>query len=477
MYLAIGFPPAAKSCAYRMRETANQFVEAGWDVTVVTIARESWERDSGVDPTLLEQVDPRIEVVELPLAREDLETDIRRYDEARALNPNGWVAALRRRQTKPFPEPNFGEWRGDLEQAVLGVHRQRPVDLLLASCVPYVNLAAAWKLWEEERVPYAVDFRDGWSIDVIEGIEAFGRASEEGRWEQRVLERALALWVVNDPIAEHYRTRYPDIADRVHVVRNGYDSESTPDRVRTADPGSGLVFGYLGTVNFPAQHLEAVLNAWKAAREREPLLANARFEVRGHIGSGADRGTNRHAEILRQAEADGVRFGGPAAKAEVATVYAGWDALVLILIGGRYVTSGKVYEYMATGLPIVSAHAVDHDASNVLRGHPLWTGPVGIDEDALTGSFVKAAHMAVETVAGTHAEAMAHADQFTREALMTVAVRSLVERFEADRETGADLETGEAPGPEPGEAAAPAPGAADPKPRAEKSTVAGGSAP
>ncbi|MFJ6851722.1 glycosyltransferase [Streptomyces sp. NPDC091271] len=439
IYLAIGFPPAAKSCAYRMRETANQFINAGWDVTVVTIAQESWERDSGVDLTLLDQVDPLVNIVELPLAREDLETDIRLYDEDRALKPNAWVARLRVRQTETFPEPNFGEWRGALEQAVLDIHHEHPADLLLASCVPYVNLAAAWKLWEEARVPYAVDFRDGWSIDVIEGVEAFSRESELGRWEKKILDHAVSLWVVNDPIAEHYRTRHPDFADRVRVVRNGYDADSSPGRAHKPDPESGLVFGYLGTVNFTAQHLETVLNAWRAAREQEPLLANARFEVRGHIGNGAGREANRHAEILKQAEADGVRFGGPAAKAEVASIYAGWDAMVLILIGGRYVTSGKVYEYMATGLPIVSAHVVEHDASNVLDGHPLWTGAVGLDEEALTQSFVRAAHMAVETSDAVHAEAMAHADQFTRESLMTVAVNELIDQLAADRASGTSV--------------------------------------
>ncbi len=433
IYLAIGFPPAAKSSAYRMRETANQFINAGWDVTVVTIARESWERDSGIDLSLLDQVDPRVEVVELPLAREDLETDIRLFDEARALNPNGWVNALRRRQQKAFPEPNFGEWRGDLEDAVLRIHRERPADLLLATCVPYVNLAAAWKLWEEARVPYAVDFRDGWSIDVVEGVEAFSPDSEEGRWEEKILKHALSLWVVNDPIAEHYHKRYPDLADRVHVVRNGYDADSSPGRPHAPDPEAGLVFGYLGTVNFSTQHLQTVLNAWRAAREKEPLLANARFELRGHIGAGASREANGHSEILKQAEADGVFFQGPAAKAEVSSIYARWDAMVLILIGGRYVTSGKVYEYMATGLPIVSAHAVEHDASNVLKGHPLWTGAVGVDEAGLTESFVRAAHMAVETTDEMHAEAMAHADRFTREALMSVAVKNLVEDLTSRR--------------------------------------------
>ena len=57
VYLAIGFPPAAKSCAYRMRETANQLCAAGWDVTVVTVCRRAWDDDSGLDLSLLDAVD------------------------------------------------------------------------------------------------------------------------------------------------------------------------------------------------------------------------------------------------------------------------------------------------------------------------------------------------------------------------------------------------------------------------------------
>ncbi len=41
-----------------MRETANQFAAQGWDVTVVTIVQEAWEREFGLDHTLSEQVDP-----------------------------------------------------------------------------------------------------------------------------------------------------------------------------------------------------------------------------------------------------------------------------------------------------------------------------------------------------------------------------------------------------------------------------------
>lgn len=433
IYLAIGFPPAAKSSAYRMRETANQFVAQGWDVTVVNLEDDSWHLESGLDHTLSDKVDPRIAIVKLPLRREDVETDIRRYSEERAANPSSWLKAMRARPQEQFPEAVFGDWRPALEEAVLRVHKDKPADLLLATCVPYVNLSAAWKLWEQCGVPYAVDFRDGWSIDVVDGREAFGPDTEEGRWEARILGSAVSLWVVNDPIAEHYRSRYPDFADRVHVVRNGYDADSTPGRAHKPDPESGLVFGYLGTISFSAEHLGAVIEGWRRARQREPLLANARFEVRGHIGHGASRGANPQAQALQKAAAHGVSYGGPVAKADVAATYAGWDAMVLILIGGRYVTSGKVYEYMATGLPIVSAHAVEHDASNVLQGHPLWTGAHGIGVESLAEAFAAAAHLAVESTDAQHAEAMSHADRFTRESIMSTAVKHLVEQFEAEK--------------------------------------------
>lgn len=427
IYLAIGFPPAAKSSAYRLRETANQYAEHGWDVTVVTIADESWEREFGLDYTLLDAVDPQIRIVKLPLAREDLETDIRMFSEARASNPQGWLAARRKSMLQSFPEPNFGGWRTELEEGLLRVHRERPADLLMTTCAPYVNLAATWRLWEEHKVPYVVDFRDGWSIDVIEGAEAFPRESPAGRWEAKVLAQAKAIWCVNDPIAQFYRDRYPALADRVRVARNGFDRDSVPEAAPEVDPDGGLTFGYLGSVNFPPAVLDAVLNAWRLARADSPLLARSRFEVRGHIGAGALRGVNPYVELLAAAEPDGVHFGGPVAKADVAKTYAAWDALVLMLVGGRYVTSGKVYEFIASGLPIVSAHDVEHDAATVLDGYPLWTGAVGLNPRLLADCFVQAAQLAVESTPQQREQARHYADRYARGALLAPAVAETAE--------------------------------------------------
>jgi glycosyltransferase involved in cell wall biosynthesis len=422
IYLAIGFPPAAKSSAYRLRETANQFCAQGWDVTVITICQEAWEREYGLDHSLSETVDPRIRVVELPLARVDLETDIRKFSEARSLRPRQWIEQQRRKDLQVFPEPVFGGWRFALEKAVLAEHRARPADLLLASCAPYVNLAPAWRLWEEHKVPYVIDFRDGWSIDVINGEAAFTESSPAGRWESKVLAEARAVWCVNDPIARFYQERYPAIADRVQVVRNGFDEDGIPTLAHRPDPERGLTFGYLGSINFAPSLLEGVLTGWRLARKADPVVARSRFEVRGHIGAGALREANAHMELLKNAEGDDVEFGGPVAKAEVAATYGRWDVLVLMLVGGAYVTSGKVYEYAASGLPVLSAHEVEHDAAKVLAGHPLWTGAVGLDPSRLAASFSTAARLALTADEADREAARAHARQFTRGALLAPAV-------------------------------------------------------
>lgn len=425
LFLAFGFPPAAKSSTYRLREIANQFAALGWEVTVLNAPDAAWEADSGIDGTLMDSVDPSIRVVHAPVERIDLETDIRRFSRQRAADPGRWHRAFRRRSRRDFPEPVFGGWRASIERTVLDLHAETPFDLVVVTCVPYVLLTAAVRLHREHGVPFAIDFRDGWSIDVVGGQVAFEQDSEAGRHEREALELAESLWVVNEPIADHYRRRYPELAAKVHVVRNGFDADSASSSPRPpATPP--LRFGYLGTINFSRAALEAVLAAWTEAREVEPLLAGATFEIRGHLGAGPSRRAHPLLEPIIEAAPAGVSYGGPVTKSEVGAVYASWDALVLILIGGGFVTSGKVYEYMASGLPVVSAHASEHDASDLLRDYPLWTGACELDHDRLVAGFREAARLAVEAPAAARQEALAYASRFDRQDLMAPAVRRLV---------------------------------------------------
>ena len=125
IYLAVGFPPAAKSSAYRMRAVANAFAGQGWDVTAVSLADESWFREMGLDPSLLEGLSPRIRRVGVDLARYDLATDIREYSEDQALHWDAWLADQIRLDQEVFPEDIFGRWLAPLEAALADGSMQR----------------------------------------------------------------------------------------------------------------------------------------------------------------------------------------------------------------------------------------------------------------------------------------------------------------------------------------------------------------
>ena len=431
VYVAIGFPPAAKSSAHRMKATANLLCERGCDVTVITIARDSWAHENGIDVTLSDGVDPRVEVVELPLRRDDVDPDIRTYGWFRARHPHRWRRRRRWRDQRAFPEPVFGRWRPTLERAVLDLHETHPADLLLVSAVPYAGLSAAWKLWRVRGVPYAIDFRDAWSLDVIGGGVAFPLRSRRGRWERKLVDHAERIWCVNEPIRDHYARRYPRTADRLRVVRNGSDLRPTRQS-RRADPVAGLTFGYLGTAIFSVPHLRAVLEGWRMAREVDPVLARSRLVFRGYFGwQSADMADGRRGLIAGVAT-DGVVLGGPVARAVAAATYASWDALLLLITGGRYTTSGKVYEYMSTGLPIMSAHEADHGALDVLDGYPLWTPPpLAMTAELLAESFVATAQTVLSATDAQTTAALAHAARYERRAQMAPAVRDLVDSIEA----------------------------------------------
>ncbi|MGA8045841.1 MAG: hypothetical protein WCA30_06185 [Dermatophilaceae bacterium] len=434
VYIAWGFPPAAKSCAYRMLATANSFYRAGWDVTVLTLTEDAWRREHGLDLSLVPLVEPGIEIIRLPLYREDLDTDIRSFSRLRAQRPKEWLKLHRRMDERAFPEPVFGRWREPMTTALLEVHERHPATLVLTSASPYTFFAPARTLNEDHDVPFVLDYRDAWAIDIIGDRPAFAPDDRKGRIEADLMDSMTESWFVNTPIRNAYAELYPSRADDLHVVRNGSDVALGTDRIafRHPDPHHGLVFGYLGTVTFTPERTRAICLAWRKARESSDVLSRSRLEFRGHIGAGSAKGVNAHARIIHDHRGDGVTYGGPVAKGDTAALYGSWDVLVLALVGGRYVTSGKVYDYISTGLPVVSVHEKDHAATEILAEYPLWTATESLEVDDIAAAFVAAAEQAVTASDETRKEARDYAHRYERYSQIAPAVRRLTERFAPD---------------------------------------------
>jgi glycosyltransferase involved in cell wall biosynthesis len=397
-YIAWGFPPSRAGGVYRALATANAFASAGWRVTVITVERSVFTRITGADLSLESQVDPSIDVVRLPFPWPLRETDIATFSRFRATTPRLWRKVEATRELIRFPESQYGPWLGALNKALRALHKADPIDLTVATANPQVTCAGAYHLNRTEGVPYVMDYRDAWLLDVFSGDQAHAESSREARLERKYVDHAAEVWFVNEPIRAWHAARYPGRADRFHMVSNGWDPDllaldQADDGEAGAKAGAGsprpLTFAYLGTVSGKVPMAELV-EGWRLAKASGSLPADARLKIGGYLGFFGNPDPVL-TQMLEGAFDDGVEYVGPVPKAKVGSFYRGTDALVLALGAGKYVTSGKVFEYMATGKPIVSVHPPDNAASGVLEGYPLHYAVSEVTADQVATALGEAA--------------------------------------------------------------------------------------
>jgi glycosyltransferase involved in cell wall biosynthesis len=329
-----------------------------------------------------------------------------------------------------YPEVSYGPWRGALVEAVMDVHRRRPVDLAVATANPNVDLEAAHQLHLATGVPFVMDQRDAWNLNTFTEEERGGTREKE--LEAAYIRDASEVWFVNEPLRDWHAERHRESADHIHSVLNGFDRELAPAPVlQPPPPGKPLTFGYIGTIT-PNTFVREFLEGWASAREQDPEMATATADLWGYLGFFAGR-DDASAGLIEQYADRGVRFRGPVPKTEVPQRYAEFDALLLLLGTGRFVTSGKVFEYMASALPIVSVHSPELAVSGILRDYPLWFEPASMEPAAIGAALVAAAHAARTADEATRRACAEVAAQYDRRRILQPRLLALRELVEARR--------------------------------------------
>ena len=152
-------------------------------------------------------------------------------------------------------------------------------------------------------------------------------------------------------------------------------------------------------------------------------MARSRLRMVGHFGHGGAMAPEQ-ASIRAEFADEGVVFTGREAKQQITHTYEGADVLLFAKEGAGFVTSGKVYEYVATGKPVVSVLDREHDARRVLDGYPRWHDAEASTVPALASAMVEAAEDARH---GIHrrAAALEHGARYRRDTLLSLALDRL----------------------------------------------------
>lgn len=434
LYVAWGYPPSRGGGVYRALATANAFARAGWRVTVITPEDDTFLA-VGTDPSLEAEIDPSITVERTQSNVAAYQHNIGVWPWYRARFSEIWNGLRILRDRRIFPEETYGSWRTRLGRAAVRIHKSDPVDLVVGTANPHADFIPGYVLGRRFGVPYVMDYRDAWQLSTYSGERITSPTSSIARWEDRLIKGAHEVWFVNEPIREWHARLYPEAAERMHVVMNGYDENLAgfPSAVRP-DRAGGLVFGYIGTIS-PNMPMRDLFEGWRLARERSPLIAASRMHVHGYLG---------HARYLRdellnlfaEYSGDGIEYLGPVAKANIAKTYESFDALLFVLGKGRYVTSGKVFEYAATGLPIVSVHHPVNAATQVLDGHPAWSWIQSQTPTDIADSLIAGGEMSVNQTPELRAAAQRWAAKYERMNQLKPRIAALTEfiGFEEERQ-------------------------------------------
>jgi glycosyltransferase involved in cell wall biosynthesis len=405
----------------------NALAARGYDVTVLTADSDTHDLVTGSDWGLADRVDPSVHVVRVPMPVGPGDQVLSHWVPSRLESPAAWLGEANRDWGGAFPEPHrtswFPQWYPNAGSAARALHAKDPFDLVIATASPWVDFSVPIRLNLETGVPFVIDDRDSWLVNVFTG-EDYPEADEIAPLLGLALTNATQSWFVNEPIAQIHRAKFPGEADKIRVVRNGWDPEFSPIPSTYASwDGPGLTFSFVGLVTggFP---LRQVIDAWRLARHADPILRHSTFQMVGPFGT-AGVPSAAQQKLLDGARSDGVVAAGTRPKYELAEVYGQTNALLFVKEGGALVTSGKIYEYMATGLPIVSMIQEDHEARTLLEGYPLWFDAGEMKPQALADALVRAAHH--PPTGEQHRAARTHGERYRRDLIVDKAFSGLEE--------------------------------------------------
>ena len=220
--------------------------------------------------------------------------------------------------------------------------------VILASGPPFANFVAG--LWLARRTGWrlALDYRDEWTETPFTFVD---KTAANRHWETLCLERADLVIHTTPSQMAHARSRFPVLAhSRQAVVYNGWEPGDFADVPASTRPdrAAPITLAYLGNLGAMAAP-DAFLDTLAAALAGRPeLRARVRLRLVGH----------KRPEALRKLRAfpypEVIEMMDPVPKTEACRMMREIDGLLLLNpIGLRRYIQGKLYEYIASGTPIV----------------------------------------------------------------------------------------------------------------------------
>ncbi len=359
------WPPSGGSGVQRWLKFAKYLPEAGWEPVIFTPENPDFDLK---DETLLKEISPNLEVIRFPIWEPyQLFAKVKKRGKShpgRILEQQkkGFLekVAIWLRANLLVPDPRMF-WVKPSVQFLNQLLHEGQFQAIITTGPPHSLHLIGQKLKQKHGIPWLADFRDPWSqwefLDTLP-MMSFIRKRHEAL-ERKVLQQADGVVTISPT----FQRDLEKLSGRkIDLITNGYDIADIPTDFHPRPKlAKRLHLVYTGIID--------------AIRNPLPLMQalKAEFEVEGEEVSWTFVGKVSE-QVQQQVEADSwlqahIHFAGYVPHHQVFEFYSHTDALVLILTDTKNAKGnipGKLFEYLATGLPVLALGDPKGDSSKIL---------------------------------------------------------------------------------------------------------------
>lgn len=363
------WPPSGGSGVQRWLKMSKYLPENGWQPVIYTAEGAEYPVE---DPSLEKDVCPEAEVIRRPIVepysfykkflgiKKEQKVKAGFIDETG--KQKGWKERLSVWIRGNFFIPDARCWWVKPSVKYLKTYlKEHPVDAIISTGPPHSMHLIAMKLKEAFGLPWIADFRDPWTeIDFYNDLHLTHRADRKHhRLEHEVLTKADKVVAVGWDMAEGLKGLG---ADNPTVIPNGYDWDAQTQP--TAMPLSK---------DFTLTHIGII-----GANRNEPQLWQALGELKASDSQFSSKLKIRLIGQVDQSVAKSIQANGLTESSELIP-YIPHDQIqeqqassqVLLLLinhtpNAKGILTGKLFEYIAAGRPILCIGPEDGDAARIL---------------------------------------------------------------------------------------------------------------
>jgi glycosyltransferase involved in cell wall biosynthesis len=354
LFLAYLFPPISNSGTQRPWKFAKYLSEYGWRPTVMTAANFDGHH---VDQGLAADLPADVRIVRVPMLNEHVAGIISRMTGGSRVGKRvGDAVSWRMRSRRTSPDL-YALWKPMVMRKATKLYEAGRFDAIYATGFPWTSLVTGCELSKATGCPLIADFRDLWAGETLFS-EDRPPHDEEVRLERGVVECATTVVTASETIGRQLASSHPAVDEEKFVaIHNGFDAADFADEApRRAVNRFRIVYTGVWKDGYNPGELYDTID-W--IRRSNPQLLDG-VEI---IAAGFTPGEARRRGLSAPIEELGVVSHDAAVE-----LMRSADILYLSHANAerQWAVPGKVYEYLASGAPVLALTPPDKETGRII---------------------------------------------------------------------------------------------------------------